>query len=299
VNIFISEPDIYESINFHSYGCFSGVYLPNENPPYDHITAIFVGLKYVVDDEFLNKFTNLKYIVSSTTGIDHIKTTRNIQIINLDPQEILEVSATAEFSLALLLSLVRKIPFVDHNKTIDRQIYRGIQLKGKKIGILGYGRIGKKMAIYADALEMQWISFDKNDSFEKKTELLNTCDIISIHIPLLDSTIDFISHEEFKQMLNKPYIINTSRPQLINKEALIIALDSGLISGLAMDFISYEADNQWDKELKKHLGGKLLLTPHIAGNTHESIRITSEVVADKLVTICRKTNDHHARVSFL
>lgn len=285
MNIYISEPDIYESINFQSYGCFRGVYLPNEKVPYDQIIAIFIGLKYVVDDAYLNKFTNLKYIVSSTTGIDHIKTTRNIQVVNLDPEEILAVSATAEFSLALLLSLVRKIPFVDQNNTIDRQIYTGIQLKGKKIGIFGYGRLGRKMAVYVDALEMRWSSFDKDDSPETKTELLNTCDVISIHMPLSDSTIDFFSYAEFNQMHKKPYIVNTSRPQLINKKALVEAIESDKISGVAMDFISYDADNQWDGELRKYSRDKMLLTPHIAGNTYDSIKYTAKVVVEKFLNL--------------
>ena len=158
---------------------------------------------------------NLRYIISSTTGVDHIKTSRGVRVINLDPQEILEVSATAEFSLALLLSLVRKIPFIDQEKTTDREIYRGIQLKGKKMGIFGFGRLGQKMASYADALEINWTSFDKGDSLELKNRLLNSCDIISIHLPLLDSTKDFFSFDEFRQMHKKPYIINTARPQLI------------------------------------------------------------------------------------
>jgi D-3-phosphoglycerate dehydrogenase / 2-oxoglutarate reductase len=285
VNIYVSEPDLYDSIEFKSYGCFSHVYFPDEAVPYEDIEAILIGLKFVVDDLFLSKFKNLKYIVSSTTATDHIKTSRDIQVVNLDPNEILEVSATAEFSLALLLSLVRKIPFIDINQTQDRLKYRGVQLKGKKIGIIGYGRLGKKMAIYAEALEMKYMYFDKLDPIEKKIELLNSCDIISLHIPLMADTIDFISTPEFKEMHKKPYLINTSRPQLINKEALIRALDEDIISGLAMDFVSYEADNKWDLKLRQYQGKKLLLTPHIAGNTFESIRTTSKVVVSKLAAI--------------
>ena len=289
MNIFITEPEIYESINFDLYPAIKNVYVDDQNTPYSDIMAIFVGLKYVINDAFLNRFDNLRYIISSTTGVDHIKTSRSVSVINLEPQEILEVSATAEFSLALLLSLVRKIPFIDQEKTTDREIYRGIQLKGKKMGIFGFGRLGQKMASYADALEINWTSFDKGDSLELKNRLLNSCDIISIHLPLLDSTKDFFSFDEFRQMHKKPYIINTARPQLINKAALIEAVKSDVISGLAMDFISYEADNEWDRELQKYSGDKLLLTPHIAGNTHDSIKYTSKVVVEKFITVVQSS----------
>lgn len=285
MNIFVTEPDIYESVNFNLYPVIKNVYVDDQNVSYADVTAIFVGLKYVINDQFLSRFKNLKYIISSTTGVDHIKTSRSVRVINLDPKEILEVSATAEFSLALLLSLVRKIPFIDEEYTTDRKRYRGIQLKGKKMGIFGFGRLGKKMAAYADALEINWISFDKDDSPELKTQILNTCEILTIHLPLTDSTRNFFDVGDFQEMDQKPYIINTARPQLINKGALIDAVESGVISGLAMDFISYDADNEWDRELLKYSGDKLLLTPHIAGNTHDSISHTSRVVVEKFMTL--------------
>lgn len=290
MKIFVTEPEIFESVDFDLYPDIEKVCVDNANAPYSSIEAIFVGLKFVIDDAFLSRFDNVKYIVSNTTGVDHIKTSRKISIINLDPKEILEVSATAEFSLALLLSLVRKIPFIDQEKTTDRKIYRGIQLKGKSMGIFGFGRLGQKMASYADALEINWTSFDKGDSSEAKERLLNSSDIISIHMPLMEATYDFFSFNEFRQMRKKPYIINTARPQLINKEALLDAIRSDVISGLAMDFVSYDADNEWDIELQKHAGDKLLLTPHIAGNTNESISYTADVVVAKFIAAIKASS---------
>jgi len=120
----------------------------------------------------------VKYIVSSTTGIDHITASRNIKIIHLDPSEILEVSATAEFTLALLLSLIRKIPFIDADNVGNRLAYRGTQLRGRKLGIFGMGRLGRRMARYAEALDMVWLGYDLDSKAERKTEILKTCDVI-------------------------------------------------------------------------------------------------------------------------
>lgn len=281
MNIYINEKDVYKEIDFNLYNKFENVWREGDVFSKDSIDAVLIGLREVIDDKFIKNFPNLKYIVSCTTATDHIKVTKNIKTINLSPGEITHISATAEFSLALLLSLVRKIPFIDPNVTTDRQIYRGMQLRGKRIGIFGFGRLGKKMARYAEALDMEWVSFDKNDTEKHKKSLLETSDIISIHLPLCKDTVDFFDTQEFSTMLKKPFIINTSRPQLINKKALINSLNNNTISGLAMDFISYNADNKWDADLRKYSGSKLLLTPHIAGNTYESVSEASEVVVDK------------------
>lgn len=284
-NIYLNEPDFYERINFLRHPEIQGVFRYGDNVPYNKIDAVMVGLKDVIDDDFLELFPNVNYVVSNTTGVDHIQTTRDVQIINLDPAEIEHVTATAEFSLALLLSLVRKIPFINADNVADRKEYRGTQLSGLHLGIIGLGRLGRKMARFAEALDMKWSSFDKDSTKVERIKLLRESDLISIHIPLLDNTIDLISFDEFAMMERQPYLINSSRPQIINKLALLDALDRDLIKGLAMDFINYDASSEWDPELSKYHGNKLLLTPHIGGNTHESVAYTAEVVLAKWLSL--------------
>jgi D-3-phosphoglycerate dehydrogenase len=294
INIFVNEPDIYSGIDFKSYECAGDIFFAGEDEgAFDpsKIDAVLVGLKDVIDDSFLEPFDQVRYIVSNTTGIDHIRTSRKIRVIHLDPKEIQEVSATAEFTLALLLSITRKIPFVDPESVSDRKAYRGTQLKGKKIGIFGMGRLGKRMARYAEALEMPWIAYDRNSTVQDKDRILKTCDVITLHLPMNKQTIDFISQKEFELMKRKPYLINTSRPQLINKAALINALEKSLISGLAMDFINYDGSNRWDEDLRSYRGERLLLTPHVAGNTHESVSYTAQVVVNKFMDMLRKENN--------
>ena len=285
INVFINEPDIYRSVDFACYTEFGQIYRYGEvcDYDYDNVDAILVGLRDVIDDYFLEPFSRVRYVVSNTTGIDHIRTSRDIAIVHLDPSEIEEVSATAEFSLALLLALVRKIAFIDPKRVGDRQAYRGTQLRGKRLGIFGMGRLGSKMALFAEALEIEWVGYDRESSLSDKKAILKTSDLITIHLPLREETINFIGTQEFQWMKKKPFLINTSRPQLINKKALLYALDSSLISGLAMDFINYDAGDKWDPELQKYVGERLLLTPHIAGNTHESVACTAQIVVDKLV----------------
>jgi D-3-phosphoglycerate dehydrogenase len=283
-DIFLNEPDLYKSIDFSSKKVFNKVleHSCDEGAMRD-VEVLAVGLKSVIDDQFLTRFPKVKYILSSTTALDHIKTSRPITVINLDPKEILSVTATAEFSLTLLLSLVRKIPFINPKIVSDRQIYRGMQLSGKTIGIVGFGRIGQHMARYASALGMTYISYDKDDSQSRLDLLLETSDIISIHLPLRPETIGFIGTKEFSRMKRKPYLINSARPQIVDKKALIAALDSDIIQGAAMDFLNYDANHHWDQDLVRFSETKLLMTPHIAGNTHESVQFTANIVIDKFV----------------
>jgi D-3-phosphoglycerate dehydrogenase / 2-oxoglutarate reductase len=286
-SIFLNEPDFYEHVDFSKYPEIKGIYSPGDNVPYEEIDAVMVGLKDVIDDDFLSAFPKARYVVSNTTGTDHIQTSRSIEVVNLNPLEIEEVSATAEFTLALMLSLVRKIPFIDPTQVADRKIYRGTQLRGLQLGIIGLGRLGRRMARYAEALDMKWTSFDKDSTPVERERLFRESDLISIHIPLRDETVGFIGFDEFAMMEKKPYVINSSRPQILEKEALMDALDRDLIKGLAMDFINYDASSEWDLDLKKYVGDKLLLTPHIGGNTKESVTFTANIVLNKWIEIER------------
>ena len=288
-SIYLNEPDFYEHVDFSVYPEIKGVYSPGDEVPYEEIDAVMVGLKEVIDDHFLDAFSNVRYIVSNTTGIDHIQTNRSVEVVHLAPSEIEEVSATAEFTLALMLSLVRKIPFIDPEQVADRKTYRGTQLRGLKLGIVGLGRLGRRMTRYAEALDMKWTSLDRESSPAEKDRFFRESDLISIHIPLCEENVGFIGSNEFSMMAKRPYLINTSRPQIIDKEALLNALDRNLIKGLAMDFINFDASSEWDSDLKKYVGDKLLLTPHIGGNTKESIAYTASTVLGKWVLNARQT----------
>jgi D-3-phosphoglycerate dehydrogenase len=288
LNVYITEPDIYRKINFSKYNRFSTIYKNGkgfvDGLDYSIFNVVCIGLEYYIDDEFINKFENLKYIVSPTTGIDHIDiTNKNIKIINLNPNEITNVSSTAEHTIALMLSLIRKIPFVDHTNTYDRYLYRGNQLKGKTIGIFGLGRIGSMVRDIMQVMGLNVLTYDITSTEKDKIKILNESDIITIHLPLNESTVKFLSSKYINNLHKKPYIINTSRPQIIDKEFIIYCLKYNMLSGVAMDFVNYDYCTTIDPEFVEFLGKNLVLTPHIAGNTWESIIETSNIVINKLV----------------
>ncbi|MFX1256322.1 MAG: NAD(P)-dependent oxidoreductase [Promethearchaeota archaeon] len=271
---------------------------------------VYLGsLELNLNEKVINIAKKLKIIGTPTTGLDHIDLTaaknRNIKIISLkgDYEFIKEVDATFEHTIALMLSLIRKIPFAFasvKNNSWERKKFVGRELKHKTIGILGYGRLGRKVANICSHFKMFVIVNDLNDinikkdgfEFVSKEELFRNSDILSIHIPLEESTVDLVDKEDLALMKSDSFIINTSRGKIINDEALLDALENGKIAGAAVDVLSTENtpshpySNKLIEYAKKH--DNLLITPHIAGSTIESMRMTGLHIAKKVIEIIKK-----------
>ena len=284
-NIKITEPDIFNKVDFSKYEDIGEtIDLFKDN---GRVDVLCIGLNRIIDDEYIKYYPNLKYILSPTTGIDHIQVTRNdVSVINLLPEEIQSVSATAEHTVALMLALIRNIRKIRYkNNGSNRISYRGIELKGKTLGIFGLGRIGTIVKGYCEAFGMNMMHYDIDSPKEMKQKILTECDIITMHLTLNNSTVDFIDKPEFNVMGSgkRPYLINTSRPHVINREALLQGLEDDLVKGVALDFINYDHTNKTDEEFIKYIDHNLLMTPHIGGNTYESIEVTSKAVVDKFV----------------
>lgn len=269
---------------------------------------LVVGVETLVDREVIRRARRLKIIASNTTGTDHIDTKfaerRSIRVLTLsdNPKILRKVSATAEHTFALLLSLLRKIPWafdtVRKGKW-KRSEFFGRQIRGKTIGIIGFGRLGRMMARYSRAFGMRVLAYDpyakhdvKGVSFVSLEELLRNSDIISVHVKLTEETENLIGFDEFKMMTRKPVIINTSRGRVINQRALLYALKKGLISGAALDVIREELTedplrkNPLVEYARKHKN--LLITPHLGGATEESLRITGVYIGRKIKEVVRE-----------
>lgn len=263
--------------------------------------GIITRLNYKIGENLIGKATNLKAIITATTGLDHIAIdfakSKGIEIISLKGElEFLEtISSTAEHTFALLLSLIRKIPWAFESVKKgywDRDSYKGIELQKKTLGIIGFGRIGKMVANYALAFKMKVEFFDpfvRDKNFTKISleNLLKTSDIITIHLPYIPETKKIISEKEFKFIKKGAYLINTSRGGVIDEKALIYALDKKILSGVGLDVIC-EENKIKDKKIKnspllkyakEH--SNLLITSHIGGATVESMEKTEVFIAEK------------------
>ncbi len=271
--------------------------------------VLITRLKHNVDSTIIENGRKLKAIVSATTGLDHIDSQyaedKGIAILSLKGEKefLKTIPATAEHTWALLLSLIRKIPkshFSICNGEWNRDLFRGNELKNKNFGIVGYGRIGKMIKNYALAFDMNVHIYDPKVyplpddvvSYQKLVDMLSAVDIVSLHLPLNKDTYGIIGQEEIDICSTGTYFINTSRGDLVDTEALLRALETGHLSGAALDVIPKERDkvSSGKKALieyaKKH--DNLILTPHLGGATIESMEKTEIFMAKKLVSWIEK-----------
>lgn len=276
------EPFVYRGVDFQKSLPGIPVFSPDDLRIVEkQVICLLVGLEFLIDDSYLKKYPNLEVVASATTGVDHVVLPESIEILKLESSEVEDISATSEFTFGLLLSLVRKIPLALTCGSC-RESLQGRQIRGKTLGIIGFGRLGRNMARYAEAFLMNVLTFDKTDNEAKLEQLLEKSDIISVHLPLSEETVGFIGMNEFLKMRKKPFVVNTSRPAIIDKEALLVAVKKEYISGIAMDFQNYDCSNSFDPELYSLPKDRTIFTQHIAGNTVESVRCAATIITQKL-----------------
>jgi len=259
---------------------------------------------YMLDGDLL-QFGQLKVICTASTGTNHIDVKyceeMEIEIISItkDYQVINAITSTAEHTLALMLSLIRKIPTSFHSVrdgNWDWEPYVGRQMNSLTIGIIGYGRLGKLMAKYCDALGMEVLLHDpyvfsfggnieRNKQPVELDELLERSDVISLHVHVTDETREMINKNTISKMVKRPYLINTSRGEIVNEDDIIDALRSEDLQGYATDVIRDEfGDIKNSKLVDESITpqNKIIITPHIAGMTKEAQEIAYHWAIDKL-----------------
>ena len=259
-------------------------------PSYD---GLIVRSATKVTKEIIENAKKLKLIGRAGAGVDNIDLPaakeKNIIVMNTPGGN---TNATAEHTLALLLSLSRKIPNADattHRGEWAKKRLKGNEIKGKTIGIIGFGNVGKRFAEMCNALGLKVIilskSFEgiKNDYSKYEsvnlTQLLEAADIISFHCkPLLDGS-PIIATNEINQMKKSSIIINTARGNLVSEIDLSEAIKNKTIKGAAIDVF---ADEPAHDNILFGLNN-VILTPHIAASTSESQIIVAEMVANQFV----------------
>ena len=273
--------------------------------------VLIVRLANQIDREVIDAALRLRVIVTATTGLDHIDVRyaqeRGITVLSLrDETEFLrEVRATAEHTWALLLGLLRNIvpaSIAAHQGNWYRDMFRGRELNGKRLGIVGLGRLGKMVARYGQVFGMAVGAFDPlvqewEDGVRREStlnDLLKKSDILSLHVPLNTETQGLIGATELALLPPGAVIVNTSRGQLIDEFALIQALKNKKLAGAALDVVAQERknDNRQKSPLLDYAGNhdNLLITPHIGGATYESMAKTEVFMAHKLKRFLLKTD---------
>ncbi len=303
MRVLITEPEDYSPKALAIYRSLGKVTFGKK--PSEEIEMLVVRLAYQVDASWFAKMPNLKVLVTPTTGLNHIDMAwvkkRGVKMISLRGHSgfLRQISSTAELALGMMLSLTRNIPwaFLDVKKgRWNRDAWKGVQIKGKTLGILGCGRLGKIMGRYGRALDMRVIGVDPRytlaamNSFGIKKvsmgDLFKQADIVSIHVLLDETTRGLVKEEHLKLMKSGSYIVNTARAEIVDEEALFKYLENKNLGGLATDVLWDESgkdgahfkNSKWLKYAETH--SNLLITPHMGGATLEAMRITEDFVAE-------------------
>lgn len=259
---------------------------------------IIVRSRTTITKEMIDKAANCKIIARVGVGLDNVDQeaakAKNIRVINAVEGAM---NAVAELVLGLMLSLARQTARGDRairdGKWLKKEL-KGTELRGKYLGIIGLGNIGKRLGRLARALNMNIIGYDVvpiDEEFSKEVglmkadlaTLLQSSDYVSIHVPLLDSTYHLIDEQKMSTMKKTAKIINTSRGGVVDEDALYNAIKNGTLGGAALDVF----------EKEPAVGNKLaeldnvILTPHIGAQTKEAQSLAANVIAEKIIQILR------------
>ncbi|MBW4891766.1 2-hydroxyacid dehydrogenase [Mucilaginibacter sp. HMF5004] len=259
--------------------------------------GLMVRSKFQVDKAVFDAATSLQFICRAGAGMDNIDEAyaaqKGIQLINAPEGN---KDAVGEHVIGMLLSLMNNLNRADdevRSGLWKREANRGHELKGKTIGIVGYGFMGQSLARKLSGFDVNVIAYDKyktgfSDRYAREVameEIVKHSDVLSLHIPLTNET-NYLVDDEYLFHFKKPiFLVNTSRGKVVKTQAVLNAIKSGKILGACLDVLEVEkfpalGEQPWFNELKT--SGKVILSPHVAGWTFDSYRRISEVMAEKL-----------------
>jgi len=257
--------------------------------------AVVLRSRTKLTAEVLEKADRLKAIARAGVGLDNIDTIyaeeRGIEVFN-SPEA--PCNTVAELVIGLMLSMARHISVADSTMKQGRwekNRLTGIELSGRTLGVIGFGRIGYTVGKKARALGMEVLAYDVlMDKLRRFVEeigandvdldtLLAEIDFVTVHVPLLPQTRHMISAPQFEKMKDGVYVVNAARGGIVDEAALKAALDSGKVAGAALDV--YESEPSPDPELVER--ANVVCTPHIGAGSVEAQRGNSTIVAEKLI----------------
>ena len=260
--------------------------------------VVVVRSRTKITKDLIQRADKCKIIARVGVGLDNIDQDaakeKNIRVINAVEGAM---NAVAELVVGLMLSLAREIPRADRevrNGNWIKKELMGTELRGKYLGIVGLGNIGKRLGRLAKSFNMNIIGYDVvpiDEEFSKEVglmkadlgTLLASADYVSLHVPLLDSTKHMINAEKITTMKNTARVINTSRGGVIDEDALYDALKNGNLGGAALDVFEIEpATSNKLRELPNFIS-----TPHMGAQTKEAQSLAANVIAEKIIQILR------------
>jgi len=260
--------------------------------------GVIVRSRSKITKEVIEAGTKLKVIARAGVGLDNVdvETAKSKKIEVYNAPESLTISV-AELAIGLMIDVSRRISYADRkmreNKW-EKKSCVGMELYGKTLGLIGFGRIGREVSLRAYAMGMKILTSDPAMTMEDAREynaelvdvdqLLAKSDIISLHIPANEKTKGFMNKERLAKMKKTAFLVNTARGAVVDEKALVEALKTGVIKGAALDV--FEKEPLEASELTTL--DNVVLTPHIASGTEDAQRTAGMIVVEKMAAYLNK-----------
>ncbi|SNV44534.1 Glycerate dehydrogenase [Chryseobacterium taklimakanense] len=265
-----------------------------------YFDGVIIRSRIPIDESFLLKGKNLRFIARVGAGLENIDTEKAKQLgISIISSPEGNRDSVAEHVVGMLLVLTNRLFIASQevkNGIWNREENRGDELLGKTFGIIGYGNMGKATAKRLSGFGLKVIFHDilpnLSDEFATQVsldELKNQADILSLHIPITDDTFHLIDEKFISEMKKDFYFVNTARGKNVKTKDLVEAIKSGKIKGAALDVLEFEKSSfenldYQNSDLEFLLNSeKVIVTPHIAGWSHQSKEKLAQVIVDKIL----------------
>lgn len=273
------------------------------------IDAVLTRSGTKMDEEALNAAVKLKVVARAGVGVDNVNvpiaSRKGVVVINAPTGNTL---AAAELTMALMLGLVRKVPQAFgslRSGEWDRKRFSGHQLSGKKVLVLGLGRIGAAVAQRCRAFGMDVIGYDpympkkKAETLgipmrEDLADALSIADVVTIHMPLTADTANMIDEKMLKAFKKGAYLINCARGGIVDEKAAADAVRDGRLSGIAFDVYTAEPLCEGHPFLAKDIEDRIVITPHLGASTEEAQTEVAKIAAENMIAALRGEPYEHA-----
>jgi D-3-phosphoglycerate dehydrogenase / 2-oxoglutarate reductase len=300
-----AHPFLKESLEKAGHSCYYSEELNRSKaleilPEFD---GAVIRSRFKFDAEMLNACSKLKFIVRVGAGMENIDVpyaeSKGICCLNAPEGNR---NAVAEQALGMLLNMMNNIQRADDEVRKGiwiREGNRGYELDGRTVGIIGFGNTGKAFAQKLKGFNVRILAFDPfvsscdNQQVElvDMKEIFEHCDVVSLHIPLTDETRNLVNQAWLNKFQKPIWLLNTARGKCLNTSDLLDAIDAGKVIGAGLDVLEFESLSFEHMETAPEVVQRLmaeprvLLTPHIAGWTHESNRKMAEVLLRKILEV--------------
>lgn len=304
-----NHPSMLEILRHHGFVCDEDYTSPKSEIQKKLSTyqGVVIRSRFLLDREFLDAGTHLQCIGRAGAGMENIDVTyaasRGITCVHAPEGNRV---AVAEHALGMLLSLMNHLRRADQevrNGIWRREENRGTELTGKTVGIIGFGNTGSAFAKVLQGFDVSILAYDKYKSGfgsgavkeSSLEEIFRHADVVSFHVPLSPETRAMVNDAFLSSFTKKIWLLNTSRGPVVDTAALMRALEHDRVIAAGLDVLEYEsvsfeklsADQLPEPFQQLRTSDRVLLSPHVAGWTHESHRKIAEVLAGKMAKVLK------------